>query len=105
MGKVNAPLLALNRGEVSQQALARVDVDRLRLAAETQVNCAPTVLGSMSLRPGLQMIGAVLDDQPANLIPFVHGVNDSALIEVASDTIRIWIDDALVERNAVGTQV
>jgi hypothetical protein len=36
---------------VGQQALARVDIDRLRVAAETQLNCAPTVLGSMSL-PG-----------------------------------------------------
>jgi hypothetical protein len=104
-GKVNAPLLALNRGEVSQQALARVDVDRLRLAAETQVNYMPTVLGSMSLRPGLAKVGAVLNDAPCNLIPFIYGVNDTALIEVASDTIRIWIDDQLVMRNGVSTQL
>ena len=104
-GKVNAPLLALNRGEVSQQALARVDVDRLRLAAETQVNYMPTVLGAMSLRPGLAKVGEVLNDAPCNLIPFIYGVNDTALIEVASDTIRIWIDDQLVMRNGVSTQL
>ena len=103
--EVNAPLLALNRGEVSRSALSRVDVDRLRLAAEMQVNCSPTVLGAMSLRPGLQMIGEVKNAAPANLIPFIYGVNDTALIEVAAGTIRIWVDDALVSRKAVATQL
>src|SRR5262245_58627866 len=105
MPEVNAPLLALNRGEVSRQALARVDVDRLRLAAEMQINCSATVLGAMSLRPGLQMIGEVKNSASANLIPFIYGVDDTALIEVASGTIRIRVDDALVTRAAVATQL
>jgi hypothetical protein len=105
MGQVNAPLLALNRGEVSRQALARVDVDRLRLAAETQVNCVPTVLGSMSLRPGLAMIGRIVNDDRTKLLPFVRGFDETALIEVTRSYVRVWIDDAIVRRNSTGTQL
>ena len=105
MGQVNAPLLALNRGEVSRQALARVDVDRLRLAAETQVNCVPTVLGSMSLRPGLAMIGGIVNDDRARMLPFVRGFDETALIEVTRNYVRVWIDDAILTRNSTGTQL
>jgi hypothetical protein len=54
MGRTNASLLAFNRGEVAKLALARVDLERMRLSAETQVNWMPTVLGPMMLRPGTQ---------------------------------------------------
>jgi hypothetical protein len=45
MPKFDAPPYALNRGEVSKIALARVDVKKLRLAAECQVNRMPFVIG------------------------------------------------------------
>lgn len=105
MAKVNAPLLAFNGGEVSKDALARVDVEKLRLAAECQVNFAPTVIGAMSLRGGLGYLGSVKSDAAALLIPFVFGSSDTALLELTSAVLRIWDGDALVTRASVATVV
>jgi hypothetical protein len=51
--KINAPLYSLNAGEVSKIAVGRVDVAKLRMAAECQVNWLPYIVGPMMLRPGL----------------------------------------------------
>ena len=77
----------------------------LRLAAETQVNCVPTVLGSMSLRPGLALIGGIVNDDRARMLPFVRGFDETALIEVTRNYVRVWIDDAILARNSTGTQL
>jgi hypothetical protein len=39
--KINAPLYSLNAGEVSKIAIGRVDIAKLRMAAECQVNWLP----------------------------------------------------------------
>ena len=46
-----------NRGVISKYAIARADVERVRLSAREQKNWMPRVLGSMSLRPGLEKKG------------------------------------------------
>lgn len=105
MARMNAPLLALNRGEVSKMALARIDVEKMRLAAETQVNWLPFVMGPAMLRPGLQYIGEVKDDRQVWLIDFVFAPDDCALLELTGRTMRVWIDDVLLTRAAVGTTI
>lgn len=109
MGKVNASLLSFNRGEVSKYALARVDLEKLRLAAETQVNWMPTVLGPMMLRPGLQYVGGVNDDLACRLLPFIFANDDLALLELTNLTLRVWnisgTTETLVTRPAVSTTV
>lgn len=105
MARVNAPLLALNRGEVSKIALARVDVERMRLSAECQLNWLPTVVGAMGLRPGLQFVGEVRGDNPAILIPFVYSKFDTALIELTSNVMRVRVNDVLLARVAVSTAI
>lgn len=105
MGRINAPLLALNRGEVSKIALARVDVERMRLSAECQLNWLPTVVGAMGLRPGLEFVGEVKNDSPALLLPFVFSKSDTALLELTDHTLRVRVDDTLLARAAVGTVV
>lgn len=95
----------MNRGEVSQAALARVDQEKLRLAAEVQENWMPHVVGKMSLRPGLQYIGETLNSREALLLDFVKSRDDTAIIELTDSTMRVWKDDALVEREAVSTVV
>jgi hypothetical protein len=96
---------SLNRGECSLLALSRIDIEHLRLAAQSQVNWLPRVLGPMSLRPGSQFIGEILGDKPAKLLPFVAGFNDTALLELTDGFMRVWRDDALIEREAVGTVI
>ena len=103
--KQNAPLYAFNAGEVSKLALARVDVAKMRLAAACQVNWLPFVLGPMMLRPGLQFIGEVLNDLAAYLGRFVFAKNDTALLEFTPGNLRIWLNDVLLTRVAVGTAI
>jgi hypothetical protein len=78
MPKFDAPLYSFNRGEVSKIALARIDVEKMRLSAEAQVNWMPWVIGPMMLRPGLEYIGEVLNDQPCRPIPFVSSTPRSS---------------------------
>jgi hypothetical protein len=103
--KGNAPLHAFNRGLVSRLALARTDIDRLRLSAEEQTNWMPRTLGSMMLRPGLKYIGATKSNNQAKHIPFVFALDDIALIELTNTVMRVWIDDALVTRSTVTAAV
>lgn len=105
MARINAPMQAFNRGEVSALALARTDVDRLRLAAAEQINWLPRTIGPMMLRPGLEYIGEIYQDHPCTLIPFVFAQDDTALIEATSQLLRFWVDDVLVTRASVSSAV
>src|ERR1700735_3352575 len=103
--KTNAPLYSLHAGEVSKIALARVDVAKLRMAAECQLNWLPYVVGPMSLRPSLQYIGEVLGDAAARLVRFAYSKTDTALIELTPNQMRVWINEVLLTRVAVGTAI
>ncbi len=100
-----ANLYALNRGEVAPLALARVDQEPLRLAAEIQLNWQPTKLGPMTLRPGLGHVGEILGSQPCQILEAVYETLDSALIELTPDIARFWVDDALVARVKSGVTI
>lgn len=104
--KLTSTLLAFNRGLVSRKGLARVDVKRIAsLSAETMTNFIPTILGSMSIRPGWRYLGATRGNLAAKLIPFVFSVDDTALVEVTTGFIRVWRNDELITRVAVGTGI
>lgn len=105
MARTNAAMFSFNRGEVSKEALARVDVEKLRLASECQVNWLPSVIGPMMLRPGLQCINGVLGDQPNVMLPFVFSKFDTAILELTPNKMRVEIADQLVTRGAVGTTI
>lgn len=70
------------------------------LSADTQTNWVPRVLGSMMVRPGLEFVGQTYDDAECRLVPFVFNSSDKALLEVSTGGLRVWVDDALVERTA-----
>lgn len=97
--------LAFNRGEVSKLALARTDIKRVAMAAQQQSNFIPRVLGPMSLRPGLQHIGATKGNNQAFYLPFVFSTDDTALIELTDQSMRVWVDDALLTRPSVATAI
>jgi hypothetical protein len=103
--KANAPLYSLNAGEVSKIALARVDVAKMRMAAACQLNWLPYVLGPMSLRPGMFFVGEILNDNSAKLIRFIFSKLDTALIELTANKMRVWVNEALITRVAVGTTI
>jgi hypothetical protein len=105
MAKPNVPLLAFNRGEIGKHALGRIDVDELRLAAQTQVNWMPLAVGPMMLRPGLQFIGKTHLDSAARLFPFVFSAGDTAILELTDSLLRFWVNDALLTAPSVSTTV
>jgi hypothetical protein len=103
--KTNVALLAMNRGLVSSTALARVDVDRIRLSAETMTNWLPKTQGAMFLRPGFGYIGTNKNNAFGVDIPFVAATDDTARLELADGVMRVWVDDELVTRVAVTTSI
>jgi hypothetical protein len=98
-------LFAFNHGEVSTSALGRIDQEKLKLAAQTQINWTPSVLGPMSLRPGTEYLGSTYNDAPARFVPFVFGVHEKAKIELTDSIMRVWVDDALVTAPQVSTTI
>ena len=96
-------LLAFNRGVISKRGLARQDLERMAMSAEKQTNFMPRVLGSMMLRPGLKYIDTMQEDlQLVRQMPFVYGVDDTALFEFGSGSyMKIRVDDVVVARVAV----
>jgi hypothetical protein len=105
MAKQNIPLYSFNKGEISRFALGRLDAEQLRLAAETQVNWVPMTLGPMMFRPGLKYLGSVNNNGFSVIRPFVFAVNDTAILELSDETLRVWVDDELLEANSVSTTV
>lgn len=105
MAKSNVPLQAFNRGVVSRLALARTDIDRVALSAETQTNWMPRTLGSMMLRPGMGYIGATRNNLSSKTIPFIFATNDTADLEITNQVMRVWVNDALITRPSVTASI
>lgn len=105
MPKETSATLAFNRGVLSALGLARVDLARYRMAAASMVNWMARVLGSMMLRPGWAYFGNTAGNNQAKAIPFIFGATDTARIEITPNLARVWVNDALVTRLAVGTTV
>lgn len=109
MASENVPLTSFNRGIVSKYALARVDIDHLRLAAQIQTNWMPTVLGPMMLRPGLQHVDSTYTNLTAKLVPFVFSLTDLAYIEFTNNVMRVTTVsndvETLIVRPSVSTVV
>lgn len=101
MGKVNALTHLFSAGRVSRAALNRVDKEIIRLFAERQENLAPYSIGRAGIRPGTRYITTAADNMRPRLIPFVKGIDDVALIEMVSGSMRVFIDDEPVTRGTV----
>ena len=100
-------LATFNRGRISRFAVARADVERVRLSAEEQTNWLPRVLGSMSIRPGTKKRGpGATVGGDGSYIPFIFARDDTAIIEMSSTGMRIWDDgDTRVSRTAVSATI
>jgi hypothetical protein len=95
-----------NRGLVAAKARGRIDVERVRLSAETMINWLPSVLGSMSIRPGLEKLGIALGE--GRLKSFLYDEGDFSGLEFTPSVMRIWKmsdDNTLVTRAAVSSAV
>ncbi len=91
MAKGNVPFLAFNRGLISPKALGRVDLDRTKLSAEVFTNWLPKSQGAMTLRPGTKYLGHSYNDTGAEFIEFVASTDDTALVELTHQKMRVWL--------------
>lgn len=91
MARQNVNLLSFNRGLISPKALARVDLDRTRLSAEVFTNWLPKTQGAMRIRPGTKYLGSTISDTGAEFIEFTASTDDTALIELTHQKMRIWV--------------
>lgn len=105
MAREPVPLVSFNRGIVSRLGLARVDVKRISLAAQTQQNWLPRVLGSMMLRPGRAYIDNTANNAATRLLKFIFATSDTALIELTDSSLRVLIADVPLTRPSVTTAV
>ena len=103
MPRQQPALHSFNRGTVSVLALARTDVDRLRLSAETQTNWMPRTLGPMMLRPGLGYKASTHNDAKARVVPFIFSSTDYAALEFTAGVLRVLVDDTPITRASVTT--
>ena len=105
MAMQNVSLLAFNRGIIDPKALARLDIDRIPLSAETQTNFMPSLLGSMMLRAGLKYTGNTYNNAKAYHIPFVFAKNDTAILEFTDGILRVKINETPITRVSVSTAI
>jgi hypothetical protein len=104
MPRVSAPVYSLNGGEVGDEALSRLDLERLQFAGSLYQNMLPRVIGSMTLRPGLEYI-ADIDFGDVQLLEYNYS-GGSALIPILSnEEMRVVKDGALVTRASVSTTI
>lgn len=96
---------AFNKGLISPLGIARTDLKRTPLSAEVHVNWLPRILGSMSLRPGLEYIGNTRNNSKALHLPFIFSSTDKAALEFTNSAMRIRIDDAIASRPSVATSI
>lgn len=92
-----------NRGQISELLLGRDDVERVNNSAKEMDNWLPRRAGPMSYRPGFEFKLDVGEE--AFYIPFVRSIDDTALIELTYNVMRVVVDDAYVAAATVTTAV
>lgn len=103
---IGTPLLyAFNRGLISVLGLARTDLKRTALSAETMTNWMPRSLGSMMLRPGLKYIAGVLSNLVSRHIPFIFATDDTAIIELTNGFMRVLVSETVISRVSVTSAI
>src|SRR3990167_11514974 len=103
--RLTAHIYSFNRGEVSAAALARTDLEPLRIAAEVQENVMPYVIGKGVVRSGSKYIGGTPSNLQARLLPFVFSVSDEAVLELSNILLRFYVSDVLITRPSATSTV
>lgn len=92
-----------NRGEVSDNSIARDDVKKVINSASLMSNFWPQRLGPMSYRNGTEhkdtLAGATY------MIPFVKKVDDTAIMLFSSNELRVAVDDEIISRTTVASTI
>lgn len=98
---------ALNVGVVDEDNLHRIDLAKMRLAAEDQTNIMPLATGPAFFRAGFQYIATVKGSNHCRPISFVAGNSAAYVLELTSGTLRVLncATDTYITRAAVSSTV
>lgn len=96
---------ALNVGVVDEDKLHRVDLERMRLAAQQQTNWQCDTVGKMYLRPGTSFIALTAGLNKAKLINFIAAQSAAYVLELTDSTLRVMFNDILLQRPFVNCTV
>lgn len=106
MGRVNAPFVNFNGGEIGQEVIGRVNLEGYAACAAVLENWMPEAEGPMSKRPGFMFRSQPVADDPFVLLhPFIYSVNQKALLCFSDNELRIASDGLIVSRAAVTSTV
>lgn len=88
MARIDTLMHALNVGVVDADKLHRVDLERMRLAAERQTNLLCDSVGKGYMRPGFSHI----DDMPGTTrpVPFLAGETDASMLLFSDVALRFY---------------
>lgn len=99
-------VFALNAGGVDKEAVARVDLQRMRLAGEHPVsNLLPRVLGPVGLRPGSENLAPIPGNSQTRQLPFIRTAGDSYILLLSPGEMRVSRSGAIQQVPAVSTLV
>lgn len=98
-------IVALNAGGVDKEALARIDLEKMRLAGEHPVsNWLPRILGPMTIRPGLESLRSLT--AVTRPVPFIRDLSTTALLGFSDQTVTVFdVNGVPVGVSAVGSLV
>lgn len=100
MGKVNAPFVTYNGGEVGLETLSRVTLDNYAATSETLENIWADANGPMCLRPGLGY-KANLGTSAVRIHPFVRSVAERFLLCLGDSILRVASNGDIIARPSV----
>lgn len=105
MARIEVLQHAFNVGVFDRSSLHRVDLERMRLAAERQTNIIPDSVGKGVFRPGTEYL-ATLAGQTFPL-DFIAGNDDAAALLLSDYAMRVFDKqtDTMVTRAAVSTSI
>lgn len=105
MASADVGLYSLNAGEISRLGLARIDLAKLKMAAEQQLNLLPHVLGPAMVRPGTAYQVRTQGDLAVKFVEFYLDETTKALLVLTPAIMRILTGGAYVTRVAVTATV
>jgi len=105
MARVDVLYHAFNVGQFDRDKLHRVDVERLRLAAERQTNFMCDTVGKGFARPGFEYIATL--PGKTRPIEFIAGNDDAAMLLLSDLAMRVYDNQTggIVTRVAVSTTI
>lgn len=106
MSRRNEFLYSLNSGGVDPEAVARIDLEKLRIAGVHPVaNLKPRVLGPATLRPGSQNLARIPSDAQVKQLRFQRSVGTGYILLLTANEMRIALSGVIQQVPAVSTSI